>query len=58
MSEFVERKCNSVTSVSSVSFTCQGFPAFNEGGFDALAGRYYPAQIIDSSYTTSVRWTS
>jgi len=60
MAKFVERKCNSVGSITSTAFTCTGFPAFNSNNFVAIPGRYYPAQIVDpeSKYTTAVRWTS
>jgi hypothetical protein len=60
MAKFVERKCNSVDSITSTAFTCTGFPAFNSNNFVAIPGRYYPAQIVDpeSKYTTAVRWTS
>jgi len=60
MAKFVERKCNPAASMTLTAFICTGFPAFNDNNFVAIAGRYYPARIVDpeSKYTTAVRWTS
>jgi hypothetical protein len=60
MARFVQRRCSTVTSVSSSEFTCSGFPAFNDNNFLATADRFYPAMVTSPNvnYTTAVRWAS
>ena len=60
MARFVERSCSSVAWVSSLEFTCSGFPALNDNNFVATADRYYPAKVTtqNSTYATAVRWAS